>query len=65
MEVVRSAQLDLFEQIKRAHTNFKKTSKERLNINYTKTKLQLLEDNWKSIRANHILDVLNLSTRKH
>ncbi|CAK1603954.1 unnamed protein product [Parnassius mnemosyne] len=54
MDAYISAQYELLEQIKRTHSNFKKLPKDRLNINYINTKLQLLDQSWSNIQENHM-----------
>ncbi|XP_073956541.1 uncharacterized protein [Choristoneura fumiferana] len=53
MEALIRVQYDLFDSIKRAQINWKKTPKERFSIEYVETRQESLDETWAQFRLTH------------
>lgn len=53
MEGILNVQLDLHQSIKRGFTNYKKSPKDRITLEYIEARLENLETVWDSFKKNH------------
>ncbi|XP_045501426.1 uncharacterized protein LOC123698718 [Colias croceus] len=61
MEAHMSIQYDLFEKLKKAELNFRKSPKERIKPSYIETRLENLEDLWREFKAGHRKIIASIS----